>query len=86
LLAFLLLWDGSLAARFAERDHADGPVRLLGWADARATAGASATLRFYAHAVWSPPLGWGPWIAIAAGGVLLLLGAAGQGARLALRR
>jgi hypothetical protein len=43
------------------------------WYDARKAAGAPATLRFYAHAAWSPPLGWIPWIVVAALGVLALL-------------
>jgi hypothetical protein len=46
------------------------------WYDARAVAGAPGTLRFYAHAIWSPPLGWLPWIAVAALGTLALLWAA----------
>lgn len=53
------------------------------WDNARAASGASGTIRFYAHAVWSPPLDWGPWIAVAAAGALCLLAAAGQSLRLA---
>jgi hypothetical protein len=51
------------------------------WYDARATADARGTIRFYAHAVWSPPLGWGPWIVVAALGAICLLGAAAEGLR-----
>jgi hypothetical protein len=43
------------------------------WYNARAAAEAPGTLRFYAHAHWSPPLGWIPWIILAALGTLLLL-------------
>jgi hypothetical protein len=43
------------------------------WYDARDVAGAPGALRFYAHATWSPPLGWIPWIVVAALGVLALL-------------
>jgi hypothetical protein len=49
------------------------------WISARAAAGAPGTLRFYAHATWSPPLGWAPWIAAALLGTLALLAfAAGE--------
>jgi hypothetical protein len=44
------------------------------WYDARDAAGAPGTLRFYAHATWSPPLGWIVWIVVAALGTLALLG------------
>jgi hypothetical protein len=53
------------------------------WYDARAAADALGTIRFYAHAAWSPPLGWGPWIAVAALGALCLLLAAVEGLRAA---
>jgi hypothetical protein len=43
------------------------------WYDASDVAGAPVTLRFYAHASWSPPLGWIPWLVVAALGVLALL-------------
>jgi hypothetical protein len=43
------------------------------WFNARNSAGAPNTIRFYAHATWSPPLGWGPWIASASLGVGALL-------------
>lgn len=43
------------------------------WYDASDVAGAPVTLRFYAHARWSPPLGWIPWILVAALGVIALL-------------
>jgi Predicted membrane protein (DUF2142) len=52
------------------------------WYDARITAGAPGTIRFYAHATWSPPGGWAPWIACAAlGTVALLAFAASEGLR-----
>jgi hypothetical protein len=43
------------------------------WYNARTTAGAPGTIRFYAHATYAPPLGWGPWIAFAAAGVLAIV-------------
>lgn len=43
------------------------------WFNARETAGAPHTLRFYVHATWSPPLGWIPWIVIATFGTAALL-------------
>jgi len=43
------------------------------WISARAAAGAPHAIRFYAHATWSPPLGWGPWIAAAGLGTAALL-------------
>jgi hypothetical protein len=43
------------------------------WLSARAAAGAPNTIRFYAHAVWSPPLGWAPWIAAAGLGAIAML-------------
>jgi hypothetical protein len=47
------------------------------WLSARAAAGAPGTLRFYAHAIWRPPLGWAPWIVAAVLGVVALLSYAG---------
>ncbi len=44
------------------------------WINARYSAGAPHTIRFYAHALWKPPLGWGLWIALALLGMLTLLG------------
>lgn len=43
------------------------------WHDARIVAGAANTIRFYAHAVWSPPGGWLPWVASAVVGTYALL-------------
>ncbi len=43
------------------------------WFNASAVAGVPNTIPFYAHAVWSPPLGWWPWIASAAVGTSALL-------------
>jgi Predicted membrane protein (DUF2142) len=43
------------------------------WYDARDVAGAPGTIRFYAHASWSPPGGWLPWIAFALAGTAALL-------------
>ena len=43
------------------------------WFNARTSAGAPGMIRFYAHAAWSPPLGWIVYIASAAVGVVLLL-------------
>jgi hypothetical protein len=52
------------------------------WFDARVVAGAPGTIRFYAHATWSPPMGWLPWIAAAGLGTAALLGfAAAEGRR-----
>lgn len=39
---------------------------------ARAAAGGADHVRFYLHAAWSPPLGWLPWIVLAALGTLAL--------------
>jgi hypothetical protein len=38
----------------------------------RAAVGTGGSLLFVSHAGWSPPLGWGPWLAIGACGALLL--------------
>ena len=43
------------------------------WFSARSAAGAPHTIRFYAHATWSPPLGWPPWIVVAGLGSVALL-------------
>ncbi len=43
------------------------------WVSARVAAGAPNTIRFYAHASWSPPLGWAPWIAAAGLGAVAML-------------
>ncbi len=43
------------------------------WLNARANAGMPGTIRFYAHALWTPPLGWILWVAVAALGTLGLL-------------
>lgn len=43
------------------------------WYDARMVAGAPGTIRFYAHATWSPPMGWLPWIVAAGLGTAALL-------------
>ena len=43
------------------------------WFNASVVAGAPNTISFYAHARWSPPLGWWPWIASAAVGTAALL-------------
>jgi hypothetical protein len=51
------------------------------WYSASYFAGAPTTLRFYAHATWTPPLGWPPWIAAAALGVLALIAFAAPSAR-----
>jgi Predicted membrane protein (DUF2142) len=44
------------------------------WYNARNVAGAPDTVRFYAHALWSPPLGWVPLIVMVALGTISLLG------------
>jgi len=44
------------------------------WYSARVAAGQPRAILFYAHAVWSPPLGWLPWVALAALGTVALLG------------
>lgn len=46
------------------------------WYNAGFQAGAPRRLRFYAHAGWSPPLGWIPWLVIVALGASALLAAA----------
>jgi hypothetical protein len=43
------------------------------WLSARAAAGAPHIIRFFAHAAWSPPFGWMPWILSAGAGTLALL-------------
>jgi hypothetical protein len=43
------------------------------WFNASESAGAPHTIRFYEHALWSPPLGWWPWIALASLGAIGLL-------------
>jgi hypothetical protein len=43
------------------------------WFNARAMAGTPHAIRFYAHAVWSPPGTWTPWIVIAALGAVALV-------------
>ena len=43
------------------------------WYSARTAAGAAHTIRFYAHATWTPPFGWLPWIASAGLGTVALL-------------
>ncbi|MBV9716254.1 MAG: DUF2142 domain-containing protein [Solirubrobacterales bacterium] len=55
------------------------------WYDARAVAGAPHTIRFYAHAIWTPPIGWLPWVALAALGTLALLAFASTEALAAVR-
>jgi hypothetical protein len=61
------------------------PVGLVGiavfqayawWYNARDSAGAPGTDRFYAYAHWSPPLGWLLWIAVAGLGTVALIAAA----------
>ncbi len=42
------------------------------WFNARAMAGARHTIRFFDHAVWSPPGTWTPWILIAGLGAVAL--------------
>ncbi|MDQ2761491.1 MAG: DUF2142 domain-containing protein [Actinomycetota bacterium] len=44
------------------------------WVNARHSAGAPQTLRFYVHALWVPPSGWAPWITLALLGMFMLLG------------
>jgi hypothetical protein len=55
------------------------------WYASGFAAGRPRTLQFFDHASWSPPLGWTPWIAIAAVGAAALLGSAGT-ARVAARK
>jgi hypothetical protein len=43
------------------------------WVNAAASAGRPRTSFFPTHAAWSPPLGWGPWLAGAVIGCLLLV-------------
>lgn len=43
------------------------------WYAAGIEAGAARELRFYAHASWSPPLGWITWLVVGALGVAALL-------------
>ncbi len=70
-----------LTGRRSARLALSGAIALIAlfqayawWLSARAAAGAPGTIRFYAHATWSPPLGWMPWIALAALGTIALLG------------
>jgi len=49
------------------------------WFNAAAVAGAPSTIPFWAHARWSPPLGWWPWITITALGTAALLAFAALG-------
>jgi hypothetical protein len=73
----------AIASRRAARLTLGGVVVGIGafqayawWFNARATAGAAHTLRFYAHASWSPPGTWTPWIVMAGlGAVALVAGA-----------
>lgn len=46
------------------------------WYNARDSAGAPGTDRFYAYAHWSPPLGWLVWIAVAGLGTIALIAGA----------
>ncbi len=46
------------------------------WYNARDSAGAPGTDRFYAYAHWSPPLGWPVWIAVAGLGTIALIAGA----------
>jgi hypothetical protein len=52
-------------------------LQLYSWdTAARAAAGAPHRIWFLGHALWSPPLGWWPWlVSIAAGTVLLVVAA-----------
>jgi hypothetical protein len=54
--------------------------RYAWWDDARSAAGAPHATWFDAHATWTPPWGWLPWVAAAAlGTVALLLFASAEG-------
>ena len=46
------------------------------WTNARISSGNPSAVSFYAHAAWVPPLGWLPWILIAALGALGLVACA----------
>jgi hypothetical protein len=87
-LMLIPLVAGEIVSRHSSRiDHRQWAKALLGvaiglvavfqayawWADARVVAGAPNTLRFYAHATWSPPMGWLPWIAAVGLGTAALL-------------
>lgn len=43
------------------------------WTNARVSAGVQSGFWFYAHALWTPPLGWLPWVLAAALGTAGLL-------------
>jgi hypothetical protein len=47
------------------------------WLSARSASGAPTTIRFWSHAIWSPPAGWTPWLLAAGLGTALLIGLAG---------
>jgi hypothetical protein len=48
------------------------------WYSSRVAAGAPGTLRFWDHATWNPPLGWGLWIGLVVAGTVALLAFAGS--------
>jgi Predicted membrane protein (DUF2142) len=70
-------------ARLAQRDAAAlaslatiaAVIQFVAWYyNARRSAvGTGGSLLFASHAMWSPPLGWVPWLAVAACGALVLL-------------
>jgi hypothetical protein len=51
------------------------------WVNARSSAGHPGSIWFLSHAVWSPPLGWWPWLVLALAGAALLALSALTGAR-----
>lgn len=86
LMLIPLVGGELISRRFSQRRLSRGawlvavPVAFIAlfqayawWYNAKAAAGAAQFILFYAHATWSPPLGWWPWIILAALGSLSLL-------------
>ena len=46
------------------------------WFNARASAEAPGTIRFYAHALWTPPVGWVAPVLVASGAMIAMIAAA----------
>jgi hypothetical protein len=83
---YLLAVDGAARAvpGRLERGAIGGTIALIAglqafawWVNARAYAGNTSAHSLVSHPLYSPPLGWWPWIVLAALGTVALLGAAG---------
>jgi hypothetical protein len=83
LVAFPMLAGEVLVRNRARISHADAVVltslatiaavlQFVAWYlnGRRSAVGTGGTLLFVSHAGWSPPLGWAPWLVVAACGVL----------------